>query len=316
MSEILNNAGFTDFTLETLKTPSGVAQLNSILQKITNNIAGDTDQVRVFTCIGTPEGQITASVGSLAMRSDGGSGTSVYAKESGSGNTGWVAITPNASLPLSVANGGTGSDLSASAQGTILYFSATGVISVLAVGTNGQFLKTQGSGANPVWAYPAMSQPVIFKWGQIDALTTTTEGIVSSETTLTPATPSIDAPSGKYVYWKFNGTSYANIYDQEPVYFRKRTGINTVSGTFYLWEQSNGAGAGGGRQVSCYVDIGSQVSSTLTSQSSTPTSKSWSVDVSGLTNDTVYEIKLMARDDVQGGNNTVGFVAKMIGFES
>ena len=40
---------------------------------------------------GSPEGVVTASVGSLYSRTDGGSGTSLYVKESGTGNTGWVA---------------------------------------------------------------------------------------------------------------------------------------------------------------------------------------------------------------------------------
>lgn len=40
---------------------------------------------------GTPEGNVTAPIGSLYSRSDGGAGTSLYVKESGSGNTGWAA---------------------------------------------------------------------------------------------------------------------------------------------------------------------------------------------------------------------------------
>jgi len=39
---------------------------------------------------GTPEGIVTAAIGSLFMRSDGGAGTSLYVKESGTGNTGWI----------------------------------------------------------------------------------------------------------------------------------------------------------------------------------------------------------------------------------
>lgn len=38
----------------------------------------------------TPEGAVTAPVGSLFLRTNGGAGTSLYVKESGSGNTGWV----------------------------------------------------------------------------------------------------------------------------------------------------------------------------------------------------------------------------------
>lgn len=40
---------------------------------------------------GTPEGALTAPVGSLFTRTDGGAGTTLYVKESGTGNTGWVA---------------------------------------------------------------------------------------------------------------------------------------------------------------------------------------------------------------------------------
>lgn len=40
---------------------------------------------------GSPEGAITATVGSLWTRTDGGAGTTLYVKESGTGNTGWVA---------------------------------------------------------------------------------------------------------------------------------------------------------------------------------------------------------------------------------
>ena len=40
--------------------------------------------------VGTPEGVVTAPVGTLFLRSDGGAGTSLYVKESGTGNTGWI----------------------------------------------------------------------------------------------------------------------------------------------------------------------------------------------------------------------------------
>ena len=40
---------------------------------------------------GTPEAAVTAPIGSIFSRTDGGTGTSFYVKESGTGNTGWVA---------------------------------------------------------------------------------------------------------------------------------------------------------------------------------------------------------------------------------
>ena len=45
---------------------------------------------KIFSGTGSPEGVVTAGVGSIFMRTDGGAGTSIYCKESGSGNTGWV----------------------------------------------------------------------------------------------------------------------------------------------------------------------------------------------------------------------------------
>jgi hypothetical protein len=41
---------------------------------------------------GTPESNYTAPVGSTYIRTDGGTGTTFYVKETGSGNTGWVAF--------------------------------------------------------------------------------------------------------------------------------------------------------------------------------------------------------------------------------
>lgn len=40
---------------------------------------------------GSPEGAVTAPVGSLYTRTDGGANTTLYVKESGTGNTGWAA---------------------------------------------------------------------------------------------------------------------------------------------------------------------------------------------------------------------------------
>ena len=39
---------------------------------------------------GTPEAVITAPVGSLYLRTNGGASTTLYIKESGTGNTGWI----------------------------------------------------------------------------------------------------------------------------------------------------------------------------------------------------------------------------------
>jgi hypothetical protein len=42
---------------------------------------------------GSPEGVITAPIGSIFSRTDGSTNTTIYRKESGIGNTGWIAIS-------------------------------------------------------------------------------------------------------------------------------------------------------------------------------------------------------------------------------
>ena len=44
-----------------------------------------------YLCNGSPNGAIVETVGAIARRRDGGAGTTLYVKESGSGNTGWTA---------------------------------------------------------------------------------------------------------------------------------------------------------------------------------------------------------------------------------
>ena len=46
---------------------------------------------KILSGSGTPEGSVSASIGSLFLRTDGSTGTTLYVKESGTGNTGWVA---------------------------------------------------------------------------------------------------------------------------------------------------------------------------------------------------------------------------------
>lgn len=48
-------------------------------------------QAGIYFHTATPEGAITATVGSVCMNIGGSAGTQMYVKESGTGNTGWVA---------------------------------------------------------------------------------------------------------------------------------------------------------------------------------------------------------------------------------
>ena len=47
--------------------------------------------MKIVTGAGTPEGAVTAPIGSLYLNTSGGASTTLYVKTSGSGNTGWTA---------------------------------------------------------------------------------------------------------------------------------------------------------------------------------------------------------------------------------
>lgn len=83
--------GYIELTPQSIQTAQGVAELNRMLRTLFQNIPGNTDDVKVFSGYGTPEGAVKANVGSIFMRLDGGANTSIYIKETGSDGNGWTA---------------------------------------------------------------------------------------------------------------------------------------------------------------------------------------------------------------------------------
>jgi hypothetical protein len=81
IGDSFNVTGAVDF--DSTLNVDGAATFNST-SGITNN------GVKWIAGSNSPEGVVTAPVGSLYSRTNGGAGTSLYVKESGAGNTGWV----------------------------------------------------------------------------------------------------------------------------------------------------------------------------------------------------------------------------------
>lgn len=105
----------------------------STLRGATSVIVGATPTLTSGT--GSPEGVKTQPVGSLFLRTDGSTATTVYVKESGAGNTGWVAI-------------GAGGAVSLTAPGPIGSVTPnTGAFTTLSV--TGQFTSTVSTGTAP-----------------------------------------------------------------------------------------------------------------------------------------------------------------------
>lgn len=76
-------------------TVDGLPDQSREIIPITNNnglTLGGSGGPNVMTSYNSPEGAKAAPVGSLYLRRDGGSGTTLYVKTSGTGNTGWSAI--------------------------------------------------------------------------------------------------------------------------------------------------------------------------------------------------------------------------------
>lgn len=55
--------------------------------------AGNQAGNDIFVGTGTPESNVTAGIGTMYLRTDGGSNSALYIKETGTGATGWKAVT-------------------------------------------------------------------------------------------------------------------------------------------------------------------------------------------------------------------------------
>lgn len=63
--------------------------LNDVNKVVYNNLP--TNGIVWKTGVGSPEGVVTAPVGSLYSNTSGGTNTTLYVKTSGTSNTGWTA---------------------------------------------------------------------------------------------------------------------------------------------------------------------------------------------------------------------------------
>ena len=78
----------------TARSGNGSFSLTSVSNNrgsIRFNRTSDSYYVDILIGAGSPEGSASARVGSIYLRTDGGAGSTFYVKETGVGNTGWVA---------------------------------------------------------------------------------------------------------------------------------------------------------------------------------------------------------------------------------
>lgn len=80
-----------EFQLSDISEPSARIRDNSDHAPITEASFARLMGLYLKRGAGTPEGAVIAPIGTLYLRTDGGANTTLYVKQSGTGNTGWVA---------------------------------------------------------------------------------------------------------------------------------------------------------------------------------------------------------------------------------
>lgn len=111
---------FGDFTI---RTTGGVAYIDvagSIETVLSGALRPNGRLSGVYAGTGSPEGAVTAYVGSIYLREDGGHMRTTYQKYSGLGNTGWIALMPYLTGTVAPTTG-------AHNQGAIVWNSAPAV---------------------------------------------------------------------------------------------------------------------------------------------------------------------------------------------
>ena len=162
-------------------SPSGGVTKDGYLYSPRLYVASSTAGPLILSGTGAPEGVVTAPIGSLFMRTDGGTGTAVYRKESGSGNTGWVATgaaTATIPAPIDVNMFAMNVGTSWAIPAAITEFNGTNRTTYtradLTGATQVRLVCTLESGGSPNKAVTAVSTAA-------DTLTITAHGLVANQ---------------------------------------------------------------------------------------------------------------------------------------
>jgi hypothetical protein len=174
-------------------------------------------------------------------------------------------------------------------QGDIFYDNGTDDVTRLTPGTDGQFLKTQGAAANPVWDSASGFGNVIFHYQAATSIQGDDSGeIRSSSLADTSAT-------GQYRYLAMDASgSFSTVLTGK---FTKIVGIDTITVHAEVWHS---AGTGLAK-----FDING-LNVTLTGTGTTPSFKTDTIDVTSLSDGTTYDITISLRNS--GSTGQLGYL--------
>ena len=154
------------------------AQLATLINDETGSgaLVFGTSPTLTTPALGTPaSGVATNLTGTAASLTSGNVTTNANL-------TGDVTSVGNATTLGTVVETKGGTNQTTYTQGDVLYASASNTLSKLGAGTSGQFLKTQGAGANPIWS-------TVSAGGSLELLYSETLSVVGTSMTYTPSTP-------------------------------------------------------------------------------------------------------------------------------
>ena len=112
------------------------------IRLVINNVIQEPGAGKAYTAAGTALTLTSATAGTDTMYAVY-IGKAVQTVNPGAGSVGTTALADNAVTNAKLAD---------ATQGDVIYYAAAGAPAQLSAGTSGHFLKTQGAGANPVWA--------------------------------------------------------------------------------------------------------------------------------------------------------------------
>ncbi len=259
------------------------SQVNSNFNEIQNkfNVHNHTDitQTGVITSGNWNGTLIGITYGGTGLTTAGGVSNRVMLTTNGTTfSTEQVGLTNMVTGTLPVANGGTGQVTAQAAIDGLLPSQG---------GNSGKFLTTNGT--NGSWGTPATTgfSNVIFSWFGSDIGTTNIVGLKGG----TSLTPNIGAYTIDYSFFGVFGSTYQTILTGK---FTKIAGISTITIMAKLWDDD----AGAGHETILSADVGGQ-SNTVTENPASAT-PAWvptsTIDVSGLTNNTVYDITIQLKN--------------------
>lgn len=188
-------------------------------------------------------------------------------------------------------------------QGDVLYDNGTSLVR-LTPGTSGQFLQTQGASANPQWATASILSNVLFQFSAAVSGTGTGIGEISG-TTLTPG-----AVAGNYRFLSRRSGGSGSYNTVWATKWKKIAGVSTVTYYAQIWNSGEVS-----ETSNIKVDVGGQNSNVSgTANQQTPEWVTNTIDVSSLSNGTVYDVTVsVSHISANTGND---FLGNLISFGS